>query len=397
LTLRPVLALVDRLRASARLEALVAVLLVPGLVATWSFAGVIGGQIAFSGAERAGVAALRPALDVLFDAAAGRQPDLAALRAAAAEHPSLAFGEPMDAVAAASSTSERTAAAVDVITAIGNTSNLILDPDLDSFYVMDAQIVQLPKLVLAAVLASQPAPGSLPDRVAAQAVRAGELSGAATALRTGLATATKNTASPDLARQLQPPAALADAAQALAHGLSSTLDQPRAGDPGPVLAAAAAAASSATDALDQLLAARIDRLAAQRTLTLMITIGCYLLAVWLAAAVWWRTRTDVRLTLAGVTAIAGGDLVERPLPDGRDEFGDVGRALTTARGQLAAQSDQLRQSQQEREEAQQAAFLQQQSTEHRANVRAQEMLGATSGSVVTDLEDVVSHVHSVGG
>ncbi|MFZ0160176.1 MAG: methyl-accepting chemotaxis protein, partial [Kineosporiaceae bacterium] len=177
--------------------------------------------------------------------------------------------------------------------------------------------------------------------------------------------------------------------------LSSTLDQPRAGDPGPVLGAAAAAASDATDALDQLLAARIDRLAAQRTLTLMITIGCYLLAVWLAAAVWWRTRTDVRLTLAGVTAIAGGDLVERPLPDGRDEFGDVGRALTRARGQLAAQSDQLRQSQQEREEAQQAAFLQQQSTEHRANARAQEMLGATSSSVVTDLEDVVSHVHSV--
>jgi hypothetical protein len=40
------------------------------------------------------------------------------------------------------------------ITAVGDNSNLILDPDLDSFYVMDALVVQVPKALLMAAQVS---------------------------------------------------------------------------------------------------------------------------------------------------------------------------------------------------------------------------------------------------
>ena len=46
-----------------------------------------------------------------------------------------------------------TAGTVGLITQAGNTSNLILDPDLDSFYVMDALIVKTPALIDSAGLA----------------------------------------------------------------------------------------------------------------------------------------------------------------------------------------------------------------------------------------------------
>ena len=71
--LRPALALADRLRTSARLAALAGILLVPAVYATWSFVTVIGGQVAFTQAERGGVDVLRPALTALASttAAAG--------------------------------------------------------------------------------------------------------------------------------------------------------------------------------------------------------------------------------------------------------------------------------------------------------------------------------------
>jgi len=48
------------------------------------------------------------------------------------------------------------AAVIGAITEVGNTSNLILDPDLDSFYVMDAMVTRLPRTVdMAALLVEQ--------------------------------------------------------------------------------------------------------------------------------------------------------------------------------------------------------------------------------------------------
>ena len=63
-----------------------------------------------------------------------------------------------------------------LITATGDNSNLILDPDLDSFYVMDSLVVQLPStLVAAAEAATGPEQSRAEANVADQAVLAGGL------------------------------------------------------------------------------------------------------------------------------------------------------------------------------------------------------------------------------
>jgi hypothetical protein len=74
--LLPVLSLTDRLRTRSRLLLLVALLLVPSLLAAGSFATVIGGQVRFAEYERAGVRVVGPAVQAMASSAAGREPDL---------------------------------------------------------------------------------------------------------------------------------------------------------------------------------------------------------------------------------------------------------------------------------------------------------------------------------
>ena len=393
--LKPVLALTGRLRTSARLAVLTAVLLVPGVVATWAFAAVIGGQVAFTNAERAGVQALIPTLTALT-APASPGADVTPLRTVAAQHPELDLTKAIDAVEAAQSdVATRDSALIDLVTAIGNNSNLILDPDLDSFYVMDAQVVQLPKAVLAAVKAAAPAKGTSSDLVAAQALRAGELAGAAAAIRSDLATAAQHTAEPQLATRLASLEALANAVDTLGKSLSTTLDHPAAADPQAVLTAAAAAVGPVTQALDTLLAARVDGLTRERDLTLAVTVACILLGGWLAGGVWWQTRRDVAMTVTGVRAIATGDLPHHPLPAGHDELGDVGRSVAVARDQLIEQGERLRESHRAREKELHTNFLQQRGAERQARERAQNVIDETSTVVVDELGVVVTQVEAV--
>src|SRR4051794_41000278 len=185
--------LLSRLRMSARLGLLVAVLLVPTLVAAWSFAGAMRSQVAFSASEREGVVVLTPALAALTATVAGDTPDLAAIHSASETEPDLALDKPLaavDDVAAGATTpagrAELASALVDLISAIGNNSNLILDPDLDSFYVMDTLVVQVPKLLLMGAQAAVPPTGEQSQQVAQQAVLAGQLAGAADAVKSDL-------------------------------------------------------------------------------------------------------------------------------------------------------------------------------------------------------------------
>ena len=403
--LRPALALTDRLRTSARLGALIAVLLVPAVYATWSFVAVIGGQVAFTQAERSGVEVFRPALAALATTVGGRTADLAELRAAAAAHPELELADTLGAVeraarASTAGTADGRAATatalVGLVTEIGNASNLILDPDLDSFYVMDLQIVQVPKALLAAAQAAAPdAAAPRVARVAAQAVQAGAIAGAGGAVHDDVATAVAHTALPDLQERLARTGDVTTAATALATRMTSSLDRPAAADPAGLAAAALASVGPDADVLDALLTARAGHLQQQRDVTLMVTVAALLVGIWIAAAVLWRTRRDVSLTLAGVTAIAEGSHAERPLPGGQDELGDIGRALAQARDQLTRQAADLDRSYGEREEqARRAATAQRQAADG-VRARAQGVIDETATVVVAELQEVVEQVEAV--
>src|SRR4051812_7938563 len=316
LVLRPMLAVGDRLRTGMRLALLVIVLLVPGGVATTMYTVARGGQIGFSDAERQGADAVVPMLTALADTVAGRTPDLDAARAGAA---ALGLGDlaarlpaPGGGNAAARLALAQALAAL--IGEAGNASNLILDPDLDSFYVMDAVIVQLPKALVAALQAANPS-----AKVDERAVTAGNLSAAADALGSDVQTAVKNTAMAGMATRLADVAAVQDAAKATAKTIIEHLSAATAADPAATGQAAHTAGTPLIAVLSDLLDVRIGAYQRERTVVLVIAIGGFVLAGWFAVAVVRRTTADVRSTVRAVTAIAEGDLAGKPLPGGRDE------------------------------------------------------------------------------
>ncbi|MEV4508173.1 methyl-accepting chemotaxis protein [Dactylosporangium sp. NPDC049525] len=393
--LAPALWLADRVRTSTRLAALCVVLLIPGLGATWAYTGAVNGQVDFTSAEVDGTEVVHPALDALAGLAGGRAPDLGPLRAAVAGHPDLKLTAAMNAVAAAQGTLPAATALAALVTEAGNTSNLILDPDLDSFYIMDILVVELPEAMLAATAAAAPdTSGPLDDRIAAQAVLAGTLNATAAAIRAAVATATRSTSDTSVAGRLSPLGPAADAVEALGATLTDAIATPA---PATFTGAdaVAAAVGPATEALNRLLATRLGHLRFDRTVNLTVTAVGLLIALWLAAAVWWRTRHDVNLACAGVIATADGDLAERALPDGRDELGDLGRALHKARTRLAEQDGALRQSQRVREEQLRASFEQQREAQKQLRERAQSVVDESVGEISRELHAVRAQVDAV--
>jgi methyl-accepting chemotaxis protein len=388
--LRPVLTVVDRLRIGARLGVLILVLLVPGIGATYAYIGLINSQVDFAASELDGTVVVREALLAMGEATAGRRPDLTALRASVENLPDLALDDAFAAVQA-----QPTAAALAaLVVEAGNTSKLILDPDLDSFYVMDLQIVQLPKALVAADAARGRGTGGA---VADRAVDAGDLASAARSLRADVDTAQANSAMAGLAQRLAPVTAAADAADALADTITGTLDNPRAVDAAPLADAVKAAVGPAVDVLDDLLTVRRDGLTGDRTLTLALTGSAAVLAFWFAVTVWWRTRTDVALVLDRVTAVARGDFSEGHLPRGRDELGDIGGALATARGRLADQEQEIEGSRAVREQQVHAQFLHQRQAEQRLRERARRLIDDSTGTIAEELSQITGQVDEVRG
>ncbi|MCB0909227.1 MAG: hypothetical protein KDB63_19145, partial [Nocardioidaceae bacterium] len=247
--LAPVVTVVRRLRLKARLIALTVVMLIPTVVLGQAFLSSSQGQISFGAKERDGAAVVGPALTALADVVAGKEVDLTDLGAAVTAHPDLTLDEQLAAVTDAAAQAgtpagdaELATALNDLITEAGNTSNLILDPDLDSFYVMDALVVQLPNALVTAAQAEVPTQADNHNaRVAEHALLAGGLSSRAAALSGDADTAVANTQRSQLEGELSALVAAGDAAEALNKTISQGLDDPRPVDASEFGAAAGAA------------------------------------------------------------------------------------------------------------------------------------------------------------
>ena len=201
------------------------------------------------------------------------------------------------------------------MTQVGNTSNLILDPD--SLYVMDTLVAQLPRATLAAIEAAAPdSQLHRGDLIAFQAVRAGSILEATVGVRSDTSMAEANTVTIGLSDTLRLALAVADNASALATNMIDTINKTTVGgvEAGPVGAAAATAIVPTIGALSSLLDARVGWLTDQRNRTLSLSLAVALLAGWVVAALWWPTCNDVGLLVSAVLALADDDLGERPLP-----------------------------------------------------------------------------------
>jgi methyl-accepting chemotaxis protein len=378
--LDPIGALLARLRVSWQLALLGVVLLVPAALAGRAYHQAQRTQIDFSAQEQVGVTALAPANDLVVAAVRARSaaveaalrhaqaPDAprAALRRAVAANDAadravggelgahaawakarrrvLAALGRSDAASAADALetwSDAVDAAVGWVTEVGNASNLILDPDLDSFYVMDALVTKAPAIAAAAglgadqqlALAELPGGGTMSDHIEL-ATQAGAVSTNLEALLGGLKTTYATTKDRALRPRVEGPAqAMGGAAQQLGVDLARAANSTDGGataDPVSSAAAVDAVAAferAATPRLDALLTARVDRFEAAERRVLLECAAAVLLALLLFAALWHSlTRALRRLTVVA-RAAAEGDLSKDAHLDRRDELGELGRAF----------------------------------------------------------------------
>ncbi len=378
----------QRLPFAGKFALIAAVLLVPLGLVTQQYRSERRTTIAFSAKERVGVEALGPVhglLDVLVDAraaaVAGRPVDAAtvreALAAVAATMTDLGdrLRPPVDtvvgpaeqvgtvqravdaALAANGSAIERFeawSAATDATKAlavsVADSSNLTLDPDLDSYWVMDAvafrlpqvldragQVADLSRLVLLAPASER---SSLQTRLA---VATGALLDQASLI--GLPTTFAAATDERVAATLEAPFvelraavdALAAAADPVVTGTVTTdvvgvVDA----DARAARAAAVGLTSPALEALDGLIAARIAGFEAGLERVTRLLVVALAVAGYLFAGMAVSVSRAVRPIVASLRDAADGRLVPPPVPAGRDELVTMAAALRDTIGELRA-------------------------------------------------------------
>ena len=272
---------------------------------------------------------------------------------------------PADAVAAWGAQIDSTAG---MIAGVADASNLTLDPDLDTFYLMDISTTKAPALIDAAgsrLALSQLE--STDEHLTQAAIEQVRFDDAAAAIDAGLAKtigATADAAIADEAEALRSSIAEAVAGATDAAGLQALVD--RASELGP----------TASDALDRLIAARIERFVGQRTTTLWFSGIAVAVALWLFAALFIATRAGVGEMRRVLQRAATGDLQERVTIATRDEIAALGTQLNaTLDEQLRLEQESTAQAERDRlrDAELRAAEQQQLEAQQRELARAEEL------------------------
>ena len=220
-------------------------------------------------------------------------------------------------------------AAAALVSSAADGSNLTLDPDIDSYYLMDVATTKIPALAgaVGAVrdLAQLP---STPARVEQITIARVRVADALSAISGELAKSVDGTADSAMAAAISDSSAALSAAAAAAdngEAQASTL-----------LAAVAATADEVTGRLDVLIERRIDGIIGKRNTTLYVSAIGLLLALWLTGGFYLSTKRGVDGVLRALGAAATGDLSVRTELAHRDEIGDVGSALDAALDDMLA-------------------------------------------------------------
>jgi methyl-accepting chemotaxis protein len=405
----PAVALMGRLSYARKFLLIGAVLLMPAAVALHAYWAEQGGQIAFSAKERVGVVYLKPANELVDSVVRARSlavrsaaGDPAAKSAAPAAkrdvrgaianidranrrgHGALLTvkawhdararilgawraqaGAPR---AAFDAYAPAVSASIALVTQIGNASNLILDPDLDSYYTMDALVTKLPAIAESAGKATDlqlilAHGATIAERIELASAQ-GALRSTAAAMRDGDLTAFASTHDATLrGRLVAPLAAVMSSTDALVKTVDPTgrtaIDPAAVARRGSAVVLAADALERASaPKLDALLAARVEGFSSARRRVLVIALAALILAVYLFIGFYLAVRyavsdissrlrslterdtTDLRI---GLEAVAKRDLTFEIKPGtdaitapGRDELGDVARAVNAIRENTAA-------------------------------------------------------------
>ncbi|MFN8050681.1 MAG: methyl-accepting chemotaxis protein [Acidimicrobiales bacterium] len=361
-------ALMARLSLAQKLVVTTVALMLPLPIITFAYLDTQGTQIDFSSKERVGVEYLKQLLPLVNELSAARDDLVGGSSSGAADvsqqmaavaavdgrlGATLATSKQFEALrtavskldpkggpSAVASYDSALTAGIDVVVQVGNESNLILDPDLDSFYVMDSVTTRIPALedaagrvaVLETKAAFAPA-GSAAVKELAVALGAVETNLAT--IRTNFATSFDKTSDRALESQLAARVrAVATAGSALTSAKPGAARA--AGDD--LLAATSALSRESVPALDRLLSARISTLENRR----MMAVASAAVALAVAVYLLWSFQSSFRRQLASMIealeALGNGDFRHRIPEEGhdRDELTNVSHGLNLAVERLQA-------------------------------------------------------------
>jgi diguanylate cyclase (GGDEF)-like protein len=326
----PVLTLIDRLRTAPRFLAVIAVVLLPGIVAGLSSIRLLEATAHQHDAARSGVADLAVPLTALVDLAQGRHGD----------------GSDRTAVEAADDAAPRdvdtrleTARELQAtIESIAREAGLLRHPDPGVQPLAEGLAEDLPDVLVTLVELSSAVPESR-DVSRARESQIESLAAAADHLSGQVIEALNAVDDLGIGDGVTTLGVFATDAHDLARVLRGTTRAEGARPaPYPVVGATETA-RLAVDSGVQALDVRLSGLSREVTTSARVaaaSLGLSLLvALWIANAMLWRTRTDVAQLVTAVRAIADGRRDATPVPTRNDEFGDVGRAIAATRTRLA--------------------------------------------------------------
>ncbi len=224
-------------------------------------------------------------------------------------------------------------------TTVADASKMTLDPDLDSYYLVQILIDRLPRLMLSAVqIEALRSAGDASDSLDLS-VSTADFTDTASQIGYDLATATTWSSWPGLHGQVSAESwSLNDAARNYASELQTAADADTNApiDLTGLSSSATSLAGGVGSALDQLLVQRSDRLIAERAQPLMLTLIVLALVFYLLAALFRATTDDVRTVLADISTVTNGAVHQTSPLSGSDEFSQMSRAIIYARDRLTA-------------------------------------------------------------
>lgn len=232
---------------------------------------------------------------------------------------------------------------------VGKTSNLVLDPEAASFYVMQAVVLEGGPVLEAIASTRGMSAGILASKQITPAQRKA-VAERVTLIRLAVerqreAVASAIEVEPSLRQRLA-----ADDLLSLTDSLVRSIDTDLLGDaitaePGPFWTAASraldehyATADRFLETLDALLADRITNLDSRLLTKALVTGGFFVLACYFLYAFYLVTRGGLAQLSDHIMRMAGGDFSARPWPWGKDE---VAGSLDALRGSLASMSELL--------------------------------------------------------
>ena len=297
----------------SRLVACIALLLVPICVLGFQFVDQSYKSIRFAERELKGLTYVRAVLSILSDLAS--QNTQSPLDTREFEMARTRFDTDLstnamsaDLASALSTSSRNLAVALDsartLLARIGDQSNLILDPELDSYYVMDALLQHVPELILTSrrlsdELASvRTAAIVQPERTAETLMRVGQLAASIRGLKKSVEAAIASSPDGKLRGSWAGPAALlVEKLQALVRGARIDIDINALSDPSaferPDIASILTEidfhmrsfSGVAANELERLLRARIDRFSATLMWSLSFSVLLAVFAIFVAHSV----------------------------------------------------------------------------------------------------------------